>query len=340
MACAAAMMTLPRARHEAMTMIVQVCLLNYKTPAMTMKALDAVIPEVRALPGSKVVIIDNDSGDGSLAALQAGVASRQLNDIVIVMGSGFNGGYGYGNNAAIRHGLLQPQPPDAFYLLNSDAFVTPNALVRLAAYLDNHLQAGAAGGALQGEDGHIQPALFRFPTLWSELEGTVRLGPLSKLLHDSRIVRDVPNHDVDDVDWVPGASLLIRSSVLQQVGLFDEKFFLYFEETDLCRRIRAAGHRIAFVKDSVVVHLVGATTGTTNLRRRTPGYLLDSYRHYWTKHHGRSGYLAASLVRIVGMASYELRRRIQDKPQRDYDQALRDTIRYTLGHAPNSSDGR
>jgi N-acetylglucosaminyl-diphospho-decaprenol L-rhamnosyltransferase len=312
-------------------MIVQVCLLNYKTAAMTLRALDAVLPEVRALPGSTVVIVDNDSQDGSLEALREGVATRQLGTVVTVHGSGFNGGYGYGNNAAIRLGMLQDAPPDAFYLLNSDAFVQPGALVHLANYLDNHPKAGAAGGALQGEDGERQAALFRFPSLWSELEGSVRLGVLSKVLSGSQIVRANPDHDVDDVDWVPGASLLIRRSVLEQVGLFDETFFLYFEETDLCRRIRAAGHRIAFVKDSVVVHLIGATTGTKNLHRRTPGYLLDSHRHYWTKHHGRAGYLAASVVRMVGMASYEVRRKLQNKPQRDYDNALSDTLRYTLG---------
>jgi N-acetylglucosaminyl-diphospho-decaprenol L-rhamnosyltransferase len=315
-------------------MRVQVCLLNYKTAAMTLRALDAVMPEVRALPGSTVVVVDNDSPDDSLAQLQAGVAARNLGDVVRVRASGFNGGYGFGNNVAMREGLLQAQPPDAFYLLNSDAFVEPEALQRLVKFLVANPHVGAVGGSLRNEAGEERASLFRFPSVWSELEGTARLGLLSRALRDHHVVREQPAHDVDDVDWVPGASLLLRRSVLEEVGLFDETFFLYFEETDLCRRIRNAGHGIGFVKDSVVIHLEGATTGINNLRKRTPGYVLDSRRHYWTKHHGAAGFAAASLVRAAGMASYELRRLVQNKPQRDYERALPDFVAHWLGRKP------
>ena len=309
------------------------CLLNWRTPDMTLQALDTLLVEVRALnaraPGAATVaIVDNDSGDGSEDALRKGVADRGAADVVEVLPSGKNGGYGYGNNVALRRAIDEGY--DAAYLLNSDAFVEGTALQTLLAHLEQNPKVGIAGGYIHGVDGEPHPGAFHYPTIWSEIEGSVRFGPLSKLLQDKIVPRPVPSTTVHDVDWVPGASMVIRTAVLKEIGLFDETFFLYYEETDLCHRATDAGWQIAFVREASVAHIVGATTGVKNLKRRTPGYLLDSRRHYFLKHHGRAYLWAANAVYAAGLASFRVRRRLQGKPEQDYDRALQDFVAHCV----------
>ena len=202
--------------------------------------------------------------------------------------------------------------------------MAPGSLQALVAYLDTHPDVGIAGSYVHGIDGDPHTAAFTFPSLWSEVEGTVRLGPVTRLLARHRVPRPIPAESTDDVDWVTGASMLIRRDVLDKIGLFDETFFLYFEETDLCRRAHNAGFKVAFVREASVAHIQGATTGVTNLKRRTPGYVLDSRRWYFLKHHGRPYLWAANVAHGVGMLSFRIRRRLQNKPDPDFESALAD----------------
>ncbi|MDP2339725.1 MAG: glycosyltransferase family 2 protein [Deltaproteobacteria bacterium] len=307
------------------------CLLNYKTPDMTLQSLDTLLPEVRAVTAAgkgeaRVIIVDNDSKDGSLEKLQAGVDQRGVGDIVTVMPSGHNGGYGYGNNVALRRGLAQDKA-QYLYLLNSDAFVEGTALQTMVQYLDQNADVGIAGGYIHGTDGAPHPGVFRYPSIWSEIEGSVRFAPLSRLLEDKVVARPVPAETTTErVEWVPGASMVMRATMLQQIGLFDETFFLYFEETDLCHRAKKAGWKIAFVHDASVAHIVGVSTGVKNLKRRTPGYMLDSRRHYFLKHHGRAYLWASNLAFAAGLASFRVRRKLQNKAEQDYESALTDFV--------------
>jgi len=323
-------------------MRVLVVLLNYKTADMTIKALDALLPELRKLDdahraqgGAKVCIVDNDSQDGSYEKLAA--RGERDKDVVTVVASGHNGGYGFGNNVALRRGLAATglERPDFFFLLNSDAFVEGPTLETLLAYMDEHPDVGMAGGDIHGTDGEPHTAAFTYPTLWSEIEGSVRLGVVTKLLRDRVVPRKTPAHDTDDVDWVPGASLIIRRQVLEQIGLFDETFFLYYEETDLCRRAKLAGFKVAFVKAASVAHIAGASTGVNKAntkKKRTPGFLLDSRRHYFLKHHGRAYLWAANVAYAAGLASYRVRYRVQGKNDPDYERALLDFVEHCVRH--------
>ncbi len=311
------------------------CLLNWRTAEMTLSALDTLLVEVRAInaitpDAARVCIVDNGSGDGSEEMLRAGVNERGADDVVEVVQSGKNGGYGYGNNVALRTAIAAGY--DVAYLLNSDAFVEGTALQTLLAHLQAHPRVGIAGGYIHGVDGEPHPGAFHYPTIWSEIEGSVRFAPLSKLLKDKIVPRPVPTTTELGVDWVPGASMVIRTAVLKDIGLFDETFFLYYEETDLCHRAKDAGWDIAFVREASVAHIVGATTGVKNLKRRTPGYLLDSRRHYFLKHHGRAYLWASNAVYAAGLASFRLRRRLQGKPEQDYEQALRDFVVHCVKH--------
>ena len=295
-------------------------LLNWRTPDMTIDALDALVLELSNRDdGWRVVIVDNDSGDGSEAALRAAVDERRrgsaLFQNVDVVQSGVNGGFGAGNNFGIRHLLGGSHPPEYVYILNSDAFVEPRAVDALVEHLDAHEDVGIVGSYVHGTDGVPHVTAFRFPSIQSEIEGSLRLGVVTRALKDFEVPVGIPESTIE-VDWLAGASMMVRRRVLEEVGLFDESFFLYFEETDLCRRVRRAGHRIVYVKESSVAHIGSASTGMKTWTK-VPDYWFDSRRHYFLKNHGRAYLAAATAARLAGSAVWQLRRRVQGKPDED-----------------------
>lgn len=304
-------------------------IVNYRTPDLALAAARGLVRALEPFPDGRIVLLDNASDDGSLEALRRGVAGAGWPRIE-VRGSPRNGGFGYGVNRVVRPALAEPDPPDAFYLLNPDAVPAPDAVQALVGFLREHPQAGIAGSALCGTDGAPHASAFRFPSLASELERTVRLGALSRLLAHRRVPMDrasVPR----PVDWVSGASMLVRREVFERIGLFDEEYFLYFEEMDLCRRAREAAFEVWSVPGSRVTHALAASTGFEDTTRPRAGYWFASRRRYWRKHHGRLLARLADAVWLLGFASWRLRRRIQRKPDPDPPHLLSDFARHALG---------
>jgi N-acetylglucosaminyl-diphospho-decaprenol L-rhamnosyltransferase len=292
-------------------------ILNWRTPAMTLKAAEAALREMEGIEGA-VTIVDNDSGDGSEAALREGVVARGWPEArVRVLQSGRNGGYGAGNNVGIRAGLSGGGRPDLVYILNSDAFPDPGAIRALVRYLDRTPAAAFAGSYIHGPDGEPHVTTFRFPGVASEFEGAARLGLVSRLLARRAVPIPIPEAS-GRVDWLAGASLMMRRDVLDRVGLFDEGFFLYFEETDLCLRAARAGHETHFVRESSVTHVGSASTGMKDWAR-VPEYWYDSRLRYFVKSHGGATAAAATAAHLAGGLVHRLRmglagRRAVDPP--------------------------
>ena len=134
------------------------------------------------------------------------------------------------------------------------------------------------------------------------------------------------------VDWLAGASMMFRREVLEKVGLFDESFFLYFEETDLCHRAAEAGFETVYVWESEVAHVGSASTGMKTWSR-VPDYWFDSRSHYFAKNHGRAYLAAATSARLVGTAVWQLRRRLQSKPEEDPPRFLAGLLGHSLRRA-------
>ncbi len=314
-------------------MKILVSIVNYKTADMTFQAVQAALRELEPFreAGFHVVVVDNDSQDGSLEQLQTRVREEHLSDVVTVLASPKNGGFGYGNNVAVRGALDGATPPDFVYLLNSDAFPDAGAIATLVDYLEAHPAVGIAGSYIHGPDGEPHRTAFRFPSIASEFEDSVRLGIVTKLLQRRMIHFPIPQSP-ERVDWLAGASMMIRRSVLQDVGLFDETFFLYFEETDLCRRALLRGWPTVYVPQSSVTHIGGATTQTKDMSRPVPTYWFDSRSYYLRKSHGRMYLHAANAARLAGSAFWEVRRRIQRKSNADDPpHYLRDFFRHSVG---------
>lgn len=292
-------------------------IVNYKTSEMTLNSIEAALRAHKRVAGAwKITVVDNDSQDGSFEKLCNAVVAHQLAndpgwDRVEVIASNSNGGYGAGNNVAILRTLNSDDQPEYIYVLNSDAFPAENAITHLLDYLDRHSHVGIVGSYIHGDDGQPHTTAFRFPSICNEFEGSIRLGIVSRLLKNHRVSFGVPEC-TRQVDWVAGASMMLRRRVIEDAGLFDETFFLYFEETDLCRRALLTGWPTVYVKESTVRHIGSATTGMKRWAK-IPSYWFDSRRHYFVKHHGSVYFWMATAARFLGEGVWQLRRRIQGK---------------------------
>ncbi|NAZ37820.1 glycosyltransferase family 2 protein [Rubellimicrobium sp. CFH 75288] len=305
-------------------MRVHVVVLNWRTAPMTLRAAAAGLRALEGLEGG-LTIVDNDSRDGSEEALREGTAGWPRTQVIQ---AGRNGGFGAGMNAGIRAGLPDGTRPDAVHLLNSDAFPEPDALRHLADHLARHPRAGIAGSLILGEDGETHLTTFRFPSVLSELEGAARTGPISRLLARHAVPLPTPEH-AGPVDWCAGASMLLRTDMLDRVGLFDEAFFLYFEETDLCLRAARAGWETHFVPASRVVHLGSVSTGMKEWVR-TPDYWFHSRLHYFRKNHGAAAAAAATAAHLAGGLIHRTRRGLRRQRAADPPGFLRTLLRHDL----------
>jgi len=307
---------------------VLVVIVNYRTPDLTLACLRSLAQEVPSLPDGQVVVVDNASGDGSVEAIGGAIAQEGWSAWATVLPSTYNGGYAYGNNFAIRPALQQPNPPDYVLLLNSDAQVFPGALRSLTDFLDAHPQVGIAGSAMINPDGSEWSTAFRFPSFFSEVEQGFRLGVVSKLL-SKWVVAQQMGQEPQPIDWLPGASMMIRRQVFESIGLMDEGYFLYYEETDFCLQAKRAGWPCWYVPDSKVMHIAGQSTGIndrTRAPKRLPQYMFDSRRRYFLKNHGLLYTLLTDLAWVVAFSTWRLRRILQRKPDLDPPYLLWDQV--------------
>lgn len=310
-----------------------VVVLNYRTTDLTIDCLRALEPEVAASPGWRVAVLDNASGGDALPRLEAAVATHRWGAWVTVEGSSENLGFTGGNNRVIRAALASAAPPEFVLLLNSDTRVAPGALGALVALLRDHPRAGIAGSALRAPGGEPQASPFRFGSVASELERGLKLGLASRLLSRWAVVMPAPP-SACAVDWVSGASMLLRRAMLDEVGLLDEGLFTYYDDVDLCLRARRAGWETWFVPESQVVHLEGASSGVTDAApRRRPAYLLQARRRFLLKNYGPAYAAAADAAYLAGFAAWRLRRWLQRKPDTDPPHLLADAFRHSVFRA-------
>ncbi len=306
-----------------------VVIVNYRTPNLTIDCLHSLVEEVRSLRGTRVVITDNNSGDDSVEQIQTAIATEGWGEWASLMPLSHNGGFAFGNNAAIRPALSSNNPPDYVLLLNPDTIVRPGALRVLVEFMSKNPQVGIAGSRLEDPDGTPQVSAFRFHTLPSEVDSGLRLGLVSKLLSKWVVWSPIPQ-ETCQTDWVAGASMIVRREVFEQVGLMDEEYFMYYEEMDFCLQAKRAGWSCWYVPQSQVVHLVGQSSGVTDTKRppkRRPQYWFDSRRRYFLKNYG---WLYAALADHAWAASFALwclRLVFQGKSYNDSPKLLTDFVR-------------
>lgn len=305
-------------------------IVNYRTADATIDAVTALSGDLDKFAEPLVVVVDNDSRDGSFERLTQVLGEARWRGRVVVIGSGHNGGFGYGVNVGVKHVLGALVPPPYVYVLNPDATIVPGALTGLVEFMRGHPEAGLLGNLVRNGKGDHTTG-FRFPSVLGELETTARLGLLSSLLRNHSIVME--RTESTEVDWVSGVSMLFRREVFASVGLFDEDFFLYFEEIDLALRTKQAGWKVFFVGGVAVDHIGGLSTGFNDATQRLPRYWLDSRRRYFVKHHGRLYAAACDAAWIVGHAIFKAKLKVLGRRDTLLRRSVgRDLLRYSLTH--------
>jgi N-acetylglucosaminyl-diphospho-decaprenol L-rhamnosyltransferase len=310
---------------------VLIVIVNYKTANLTIACLQSLGPEIRNLPGARVSVVENHSGDGE--KLAAAIADRGWEDWVELDISDRNGGFAYGNNRAIRPTLNAPDPPRYTLLLNSDTEVRPGAIRTLIDFMDANPGVGIAGSSFENDDGSLWPIAFRFTTPLSELVSGLRIGPVSRLLKNHVTCRQMEQDRPQPVDWVAGACMIINHKVFLAIGLMDEAYFLYFEEVDFCLQAKRNGWPCWYVPQSRTMHIAGQSSDLSVHDRvppRTPTYWFASRRRYFRKNFGLGGVIAADLAFGVGFALWRLRRALFRKPDLDPPHFLADFWKHSI----------
>lgn len=278
---------------------VSVVIVSFNTRNVLHECLAALKAEISGL-AAEVFIVDNHSSDGS-----ADMATAEFPEFQVLR-SAINLGFAAANNVAF------PRCTGKYIvLLNSDAFLHAGSLHCAIAHMDSHTRAAMGGALLIGRDGSWQPSARMFPSVLNEF---LSLSGLSARFAKSRIFGRQDRtwadpHQATQTDWVPGAFAIIRRQMLEQVGYFDESFFLYHEEVDLCRRIKSAGLEIWYWPDIVVVHLGGESSKTIrSISLSEAGAQLTLWRMrselmYYRKHLGYSAWL----VRVLEQSWHRIR---------------------------------
>jgi GT2 family glycosyltransferase len=215
------------------------------------------------------VVVDHGSADGTLDLVRSRFPSvRVIEQANLGLGAGWNRG--------IRE-------TDGTYvlILNADAWAIDDGIERLAAFLDSHPGTAIAGPRLRHPDGRLQPTVRGFPTPWriaTEYLFLRKLAPHSRAFN-AFYAEGFDHESVREADFVMGAVMLARRAAIDEVGLLDEDFFLFSEETDWCYRFRAAGWDVLFTPDAEFVHVYGAVHGGRMFRENVRGHLRFLAKH-------------------------------------------------------------
>lgn len=227
-----------------------VIIVSFNTREMLRECLLSVQMEAEDL-SIEVLVVDNGSSDGSPEMVE-----QEFPGVCLIR-AGINLGFGAANNLA-----LQRARGRYFVLLNSDAFLQHGALALAMRHMEQEPRCGLGGGRLIGRDGHMQPSARRFHTVTDDvLVATGLAAHFSKSRFFGRFDRTWANdREPAEVDWIPGAFCILRPEALARAGLFNPAFFLYYEEVDLCIRIKRMGYSVWYWPDVSIVHVGGESS--------------------------------------------------------------------------------
>jgi len=267
----------PDARHTAP--LVSVIVVSYNTAGLLHECIGALRTSAANMR-LQIIIVDNASSDGSAELIKKDFPDCHLIENAV------NVGFGRANNQALE--FVEGR---YVLLLNTDAFVAPETLGKTVAFMEAHPECGILGVRLTGRHGDLQPAARYFPTPWNLF---LKRSGLHRwpIFSGTRLVDDADweVHAVRDCDWVPGCYYLVRRQVIENVGLFDPRYFLYCEEVDHCLATKRAGWSVKCFPGTTVIHIGGESAKSDGAisasGRQIEALRIESELLYFRKNHG------------------------------------------------------
>jgi GT2 family glycosyltransferase len=307
-----------------------VVILNYRVTDLTIDCLRSIAPEIPSVPGMKVAVCENGTGGDAEARIRGAIDANGWSDWAELTAVHPNRGFTGGNNVIIRKWMASNDPPEYFHLLNADTLAKPGTFRALVDFMDAHPTVGVGGSHLEFPDGSLQSSPRRFHNIVSELDRGMRLGLFTKLTSRWQVnLPDLPA--ACRVDWVSGASMIIRREVIEAIGPLDEGLFTYFDDVDYCLNAIRAGWETWYVPESRIVHFEGASTGVLfDSPKPLPQYWYQARRRFFLKNYGALYTALADAAFLCGFAAWRVRRRIQSKPDTDPARMLLDSFRNSV----------
>lgn len=229
-------------------MDLSVIILNYNTKDFLLPCIKGMVNHTSGLD-YEILIVDNASTDGSSAYIKENILPRFSH--VKLLESKQNKGFSAGNNLGISRSAGR-----YCLIMNPDIVIWDNSLKRMAEYMDANPKVGIAGPRLLSPDGSLQHFVYRFPTpqvLMYRRTPFARFG-FAKSAIKKYLMTDWDHADNRTVDWVQGSCMIARREAIKRVGLMDERFFLFLEDTDWCRRFWDAGWEVRYLSDVALIH--------------------------------------------------------------------------------------
>ena len=262
-------------------MKLSIIIVNYNSGGLTHACLQSL--KVKELPiAAEAIVVDNASRDQSVPFLKSDfpeihlIANRE----------------NIGLAAAVNQAIKQAKG-EYYLLLNPDIVALPGAVINLIKFMDSHPETGVAGGKLLSPNGKLQASCFRFYRLATIIYRRTWLGrsQAGKKEIDRFLMRDFDHKSSKDVEWLMGSCLCLRAKSVAEVGGMDEKYFLYFEDVDWCRRFWEKGWRVTYVPESVFSHFHQRSSGTNSIigvitNWATREHIRSAIKYFW-KYRGR-----------------------------------------------------
>jgi GT2 family glycosyltransferase len=324
---------MPQLQEDAV-LDVSIIIVSFNTREVLRDCLRSVLEEAEPFH-TEIFVVENASRDGS-----AEMVEECFPEVTLIR-SAVNLGFGAANNIALRQARGR-----FFVLLNSDAFFAKGALALAIDHMLEMPDVALGGCRLIGRDGSSQPSARCFHSLLNDaivLTGLAAMFPKSKFF--GRFDRTWADVSLPGkVDWVPGAFSIVRPDALAKIGLFDQDFFLYYEEVDLCLRLKQAGMKVWYWPDIVVTHIGGESSrqlSALEFSSHSAQVVLWRMRStllYYRKHHGVNAYLAKWLEKGLYSCSV-LRNRWSSDPWRQARAKQNRTLRTLMDQAWKDTDG-
>lgn len=265
---------------------VSIVIVSWNAKVFLMECLKSLLNMVGETQGQpEMVVVDNASDDGTVPAL------RQYGSAIKIIQNKENVGFATGNNV----GILSTTG-EYVALINPDVIVGPDCIAKLCTYMDEHPDVGLTGPKVFNPDGTLQHSYWKTPTLFDRLMRALRIHSLSSVEVHNETGTPLDKGD-KAVGVLSGCFWVVRRRALSDVGLLDEGFFMYAEDTDWCRRFWQAGWKVTYVPTATAIHHGGGSSARMPVKSYVEMHRANL--RYWRKHHGLLGQVGVYLIMLL-----------------------------------------